>query len=193
MSSHPSPGADPRSDFDALRSTGFLITDVSHLLRRSFNRRVQDLGLTQAQWRAMAHLSRSEGMNQAALAEHLEVQPITLARLVDRMQAAGWIERRTDPGDRRAVRLYLTEKCQPILAEMQGRALQMIEEALHGVPAAARKNLLEALCKMKHNLSHTEAADAGGSVGKTSKNGARRNNADHVDTRKQNERRRSIR
>jgi DNA-binding MarR family transcriptional regulator len=181
MSPHPDP----------LRSIGFLITDVSHLMRRSFNRRVQDLGLTQAQWRAIAYLARSEGMNQAALAEHLEVQPITLARLVDRMQAAGWIERRTDPEDRRAVRLYLTDKCQPILAEMHDRAMSMFEEALLGVSVTARKHLLEALCKMKQNLSKTEAAESNGSAGRTSKDGAKQNDADHGDKRKHIERRRA--
>jgi MarR family transcriptional regulator for hemolysin len=179
----------PKSDLQ--RTTGFLITDVSHLLRRSFNRRVQDLGLTQAQWRAMAHLSRCEGMNQAALAEQLEVQPITLARLVDRMQVAGWIERRTDPGDRRAVRLYLTDKCQPILAEMHERAAKMFDEALDGVPATARKHLLEALCKMKQNLSAAEAAASNGSTGRTNKDGARKDDADYVGRRKQIEGRRA--
>lgn len=176
---------------DPLRSTGFLITDVSHLLRRSFNRRVQDLGLTQAQWRAIVHLARAEGMNQAALAEHLEVQPITLARLVDRMQAAGWVERRTDPGDRRAVRLYLTEKCQPILAEMQARATAMLEEALAGVSPAARKHLLEALCKMKQNLSSSEPGESGGTIGRTGKDGAGHDDAHHVEKRKHIERRRA--
>jgi membrane fusion protein (multidrug efflux system) len=107
---------------DAERHLGFLIHDLARLLRRTFDRRLQDLGLTQVQWRAIAHLSRSEGMTQSALADSLEVQPITLARLVDRMELAGWIERRSHPLDRRATQLYLTDKCQPILAEIQTRA-----------------------------------------------------------------------
>jgi MarR family transcriptional regulator for hemolysin len=178
---------------DLERSTGFLITDVSHLLRRSFNRRVQDLGLTQAQWRAIAYLARNPGMNQAALAESLEVQPITLARLVDRMQAAGWVERQTDPEDRRAVRLYLTEKSQPVLAEMHERASRMLEEALTGVPATARKQLIEALCKMKKNLLAMEATAlaANGAVGRTLKDGAGQDHTDYVGKRKQTERRRA--
>jgi DNA-binding MarR family transcriptional regulator len=128
------------------------------------------LGLTQAQWRAIAFLARNEGVNQACLAESLEVQPITLARLIDRMQAAGWVERRTDPEDRRAVRLYLTDKCQPILAEMHERATQMLEAVLSGVSTAARKQLIETLSQIKQNLS--EAADAApdnGSNGKATK------------------------
>jgi len=137
---------------DLERSLGFLLHDVSHLLRRNFNRRVQHLGLTQTQWRAIAHLSRDEGMNQAALAETLEVQPITLARLIDRMAAAGWVERRPDPRDRRAVRLYLTEQVQPILAEMWAIAAQAREDALAGLPEERREMLIEVLRHMKATL-----------------------------------------
>ncbi len=89
------------------RTLGFLVSDIARLLRRNMDRRLQSLGLTQAQWRAIVHLSRSEGMTQAMLAESLEIQPITLTRLIDRMESAGWVERRTHPLDRRAVQLYL--------------------------------------------------------------------------------------
>ncbi|HEX7079509.1 MAG TPA: MarR family transcriptional regulator [Gammaproteobacteria bacterium] len=162
------------------RSLGFLLTDVFHLMRRSLDRRLQSLGLTQAQWRAIAHLARHQGMNQAALAERLEVQPITLARLVDRMEAAGWVERARDPDDRRAVRLYLTDQCRPILAEMHERASQMLEEALAGVSDAARRRMVEELCRIKENLSAAEAA-ARGLQGKdqeqdTSENARKRRN-----------------
>ncbi len=175
---------------DPKRSIGFLLTDVAQMLRRNFNRRVQSLGLTQAQWRAIAYLARSEGMNQACLAESLEVQPITLARLVDRMQSAGWVERRTDPDDRRAVRLYLTEKSQPILEEMQVRASNMLEEVLTGVPAAARKQLIEALCVMKQNLSAAEAAAAHhGSNGRKSKDVGQQDSSEDIDRRREGERR----
>ncbi len=75
--------------FDPDRSLGVLISDVARLLRRNFDRRLQSLGLTQAQWRAIVHVSRSEGMNQVALAECLEIQPITVARLIDRMESSG--------------------------------------------------------------------------------------------------------
>jgi DNA-binding MarR family transcriptional regulator len=91
---------------------GLLVSDIARLLRRNMDRRLQSLGLTQAQWRAIARLARSEGMTQAALAESLEIQPITLTRLVDRMEKAGWVERRTHPLDRRAVQLYLAPRSQ---------------------------------------------------------------------------------
>ena len=97
---------------------GLLVSDIARMLRRNMDRRLLPLGLTQAQWRAIARLARSEGMTQAELAESLEIQPITVTRLVDRMEKAGWVERRTHPLDRRAVQLYLTHRSQPILEEM---------------------------------------------------------------------------
>ncbi len=143
---------------DSDRHLGFLLNDIARLLRRNFDRRLQSLGLTQAQWRALAHLSRNEGMTQIALADSLEVQAITLARLIDRMESAGWVERRNHPSDRRAVQLYLTSKCQPILAEMQSRATETLAEALAGVPVAAQQQIVEALQRMKQNLVAAEGA-----------------------------------
>ena len=121
------------------RALGFLINDVARLVRRNFNRRVQSLGLTQAQWRAIAHLSRSEGMTQVALADSLEIQPITLTRLIDRMEAAGWVERRNHPLDRRAVQLFLKPKAQPVLEEMHGFASETLAEAVAGMSAADQR------------------------------------------------------
>ena len=144
--------------FDSDRKLGFLINDLARLLRRNFDRRLQSLGLTQAQWRAIAHLARNEGMTQIALAEILEVQAITLTRLIDRMQSAGWVERRSHPTDRRAVQLYLTSKCQPILAEMQSRASETLAEALAGIATGAEQQVVEAPQRMKTNLVNAETA-----------------------------------
>lgn len=141
---------------DPQSAVGFLISDVSRLLRRNFNRRVQALGLTQTQWRAIAQLSRNEGINQAGLADALDVQPISLARLIDRMESAGWVERRADPRDRRASQLFLTPKSQPILDEMWERAAETIEEALKGLSADQRRQVVERLQQMKHNLATAE-------------------------------------
>ncbi len=143
---------------DPDRSIGFLVNDVARLLRRNFDRRVQKLGLTQAQWRAIAHLSRNEGMTQVKLAECLEIQPITLARLIDRMQAAGWVERRSHPGDRRAVQLYLAPKAQPALDEMETLAADTVADAVAGLGAPAQKRLVECLQRIKHNLAAAETA-----------------------------------
>lgn len=144
--------------FDSDRKLGFLINDLARLLRRNFDRRLQSLGLTQAQWRALAHLSRNEGMTQVALAEILEVQAITLTRLIDRMESAGWVERRNHPSDRRAMQLYLTAKCQPILAEMQRRASETLAETMSGIGPGTEQQVVEALQRMKNNLVAAEAA-----------------------------------
>jgi len=146
--------------FDPERKLGFLVNDLARLLRRNFDRRLQSLGLTQVQWRAIAHLSRNEGMTQAALAEILEVQAITLTRLIDRMESAGWVERRSHPSDRRAVQLYLMGKCQPILSEMQSRASETLAEASAGIAASAEQQALDVLQHMKANLVAAETAAA---------------------------------
>jgi MarR family transcriptional regulator for hemolysin len=140
------------------RALGFLVSDIARLLRRGMDRRLQSLGLTQAQWRAIVHLSRSEGMTQATLAESLEIQPITLTRLIDRMETAGWVERRTHPLDRRAVQLYLTAQSQPILEEMHARAADTLNDATRGVAPRAQRQLIATLEQIKHNLVAAENA-----------------------------------
>jgi len=139
---------------------GFLLADVSRLLRRDFDRRVRSLELTQVQWRAIAHLAREEGIKQAALAEQLDVKPITLARLIDRMQVAGWVRREADPMDRRASLVYLTEKVQPILAELRAHAAEVLEDVMAGIPAATQKEFVMTLTRMKQNLTDAEQAAA---------------------------------
>ena len=131
----------------------FLMYEVLRLLRRNLNRRMR---LTQAQWRALAFLSRNEGINQSGLADLLEVRPITMARLIDRLETDGWVERRRDTGDRRAVRLYLTPKAGPLIEEIYALANKTREQALAGLSAAARRQLIETLSAMKNNLLAAE-------------------------------------
>lgn len=133
-----------------------LITDVARMLRRSFDRRLESLDLTQAQWRALVNIARTEGLSQTALAECLEIQPITVGRLIDRMQSAGWVERRSHPADRRAVQLYLTPKSQPIIEEIHSRANDMMAECVAGMPSGAQKQLFEHLQRIKQNLATAE-------------------------------------
>lgn len=147
-------------------SLGFLINDVARLLRRNFNRRAQSLGLSQAQWRTLAMLSRSEGVNQVTLAEALEIKPITLARLLDQLQDAGLVERRPDPGDRRAFRLYLTPQAQPLLADLMVLGAQTRKEALESLSPPARVALVEGLAAMKENLLGAETAASPGEARK---------------------------
>lgn len=134
-------------------SLGFVISDVARLIRRNFNRRVQHLGLTQAQWQVLAHLSRNEGIRQIQLADVLDMQPISVARIIDRMAAAGWVERRPDPADRRAVNLYLAPKASPILEQMWQHGAETRQQALQQIPAAQQEQLLQLLLTMRENLS----------------------------------------
>lgn len=139
---------------DPHKSCGFVMQDVARLMRRNFNREVeaQQLGLTQAQWQALAHISRNQGMKQATLAEILEAQPITIARLIDRMAANGWVERRPDPTDRRAVGLYLTEKVYPILEAMSAIAVGTRAQAMAGFTQDDKDTLIALLTRMRANL-----------------------------------------
>lgn len=141
---------------DPTRDLGFLIAEVSRLLRRQFDHRIQSLGLTQAQWRALAHLSREQGINQAGLAERLEIRPMTLVRQLDRLEAAGWVERRRDPADRRAIRLYLTPAAGPLLEQLRDTGAAIRACALRGFPAAEQTQLIESLTRMKHNLQDAD-------------------------------------
>ena len=141
---------------DPEQSLGFLMNDVSRLMRRNFNRRARHIGLTMAQWQALAHLARREDINQVMLAEMMEIQPITLARLIDRLEADGYVERRPDPTDRRAVRLFLKPAAQPLIATMWELAAETRREALSGLPASTRDMLIEALQHMRNNLISRE-------------------------------------
>jgi MarR family transcriptional regulator for hemolysin len=136
------------------RTLGFVLNDVARLLRKEFEQRARAaaLGLTRAQASVLAYLARQEGINQAALAQLLEVEPITLARLLDKLQAAGFIERRPDRRDRRAHLLYLTEAAWPLLDRIFALAAEVREEALIGVAETDRNLLLETLLTMKGNL-----------------------------------------
>jgi DNA-binding MarR family transcriptional regulator len=136
------------------RTLGFVLNDVARLMRKRFEQRARAaaLGLTRAQAAVLAHLARQEGINQAALAQLLELEPITLARLLDRLQAAGLIERRADPKDRRAHLLYLTDTAYPLLDRIFALAAEVREDALAGVAEAERGRLVDLLIAMKANL-----------------------------------------
>jgi len=141
---------------DTQASLGFILNDVTRLLRRNFDQRVKCFGLTLTQSRALMHIARDEGLNQAKLAEALEVQPITLTRLVDRMEAAGWVERRSDPKDRRVARLFLTAKAQPMLSQMREIANATREDAIAGISVENRALMMEMLQHMKRGLIEAE-------------------------------------
>jgi DNA-binding MarR family transcriptional regulator len=139
---------------------GFLLHDIARLLRKRFDQRAATLGLSRAQWQVLAHLHWNEGINQSGLADILEIKGVTLGRLVDRLEAAGWVERRADQSDRRARRLYTTAKVAPVLARMWALAETTREEALAGLGSEDRRQLVNALLKIRGNLSERGSAHA---------------------------------
>ena len=141
-------------------SPGFLLHDVARLLRRNFTRRIAVLGLTQAQCRALLHLSRNEGVRQVDLADTLEIQPITLARLLDQLSEAGYVERRACPDDRRAFRLALTPEARPVLARIRALASLTWADAIGDVGEARMAQFTKTLADLKSNLMGAEPVAA---------------------------------
>jgi MarR family transcriptional regulator for hemolysin len=135
---------------------GFLLHDVARLLRKNFNRRVQSFGLTQEQCRVILQLSRHEGIQQVSLAELLEIKPITLARLLDKLQENGLIERRRDPGDRRAFCLYLTRSAHPVLKKILALGADTRADAYKDIAANELDKLHSVLSRLKANLISAE-------------------------------------
>lgn len=142
------------------RSVGFLLKDIARLYGKKFDQRVRRLGLTLTQARAISYLLRHEGIHQAGLADLIEVEPITLARLLDRMEEAGWVERRPDPADRRARKLFLTDKVQPVLAQMQEISDEVRGDALAGLRHEQTELLIDLLRHVHANLSDRPAPPA---------------------------------
>ena len=139
---------------------GFLLNDAARLMRKDFERRTRPLGLTRAQWQTLFHLARNEGCNQATLADLLDVEPITIARTIDRLELSGLVERRPDPGDRRARLLFLGERAHPLLEQLRALGAETREIALAGIEEDERTLLMTLLTKMRANLSGREAATA---------------------------------
>src|SRR5678816_4540337 len=107
----------------------FEIGETAHALRKAFDRLAVGLGVTRAQWKVLFRLSRTPGLRQVELADMLDVEPITLSRIVDRLQDAGLVERTPDPADRRAWRLQLTDTAQPLIAKLRKLAEGLVDDA----------------------------------------------------------------
>lgn len=143
-------------------NVGFIIGDVSRMLRTVYDRRVEPLGLTRAQWRVMARISRNEGCTQTELAAELEIEKPTLGRLIDRLQANDWVERRADANDARTKRIFLTSRAQPVLKIMYSLADDVLDAAFAGLKKEDANQLLTALLQVKSNLS--ELLNGGGTT-----------------------------
>jgi MarR family transcriptional regulator, transcriptional regulator for hemolysin len=134
--------------------TNFLFTlgELNRLMRGYADRAAARYGITRAQWAVLAKVERNEGMKQNELAEQLEMQPITLTRLIDKLCERGWIERRSDDTDRRVNRLYLKEAAQPLLAKLGALKSELTATALQGISPADAQRLLSQLESVKENV-----------------------------------------
>lgn len=134
------------------RALGFLVSDVSRLLRREFDRRVRHLGLTRAQWLLLTHINRQPGARPTDLAESLQQQKITVSRQAARLERAGWLKREDDRHDRRAQRLLLTRKAERMVARLGVVAEGLLAEAARGLSGARQEALVRDLQRIKRNL-----------------------------------------
>lgn len=141
---------------DGIENLGFLIHDVQRLLRKRFEARASETGLSAAQWRLLVRVAKEEGVAQARLAELLEIEPISVSRLIDRMQEGGWIERRQDTNDRRVRTIYPTPRAREVYADVKALAAEVYEESLKGVSLETRRGLISGLRAMAENLSAGE-------------------------------------
>ena len=139
-------------------SLGFLLHEVARLLRKRFEQNARGCGLTRSQWQVLTYLAQNEGTNQARLAELLEIEPITLGRILDRLETRSLIERHPHPTDRRTWLLHLVDAAHPKLERVRELGEFTRNEALAGVSDADRQRLLKTLVAMKANL--TGACDA---------------------------------
>lgn len=141
---------------DLSRNFGFILNDVARLMRVAFDRRVKALGLTRSQWWVLNHLFRNNGATQSELADILEIEKATLGRLLDRMQAKGWIKREEHATDRRAKCVFLTDEVEPAVKTMRAAAADLRRDALANFDSNDRERFVDMLLAIKANLTGLE-------------------------------------
>src|SRR5262245_9574218 len=144
---------------EGLKEVAWELGETSRQMRRLFNRRAAALGVTSAQWRVMFWLGRQPGSKQVELAEKLDVEPITAGRTIDRLEEAGLVERRPDPADRRAWRLYLTERAEPTVVRLRAIAEDVLAEVFEGVGEQEITALRRTLGQLRDNVTAIEDAE----------------------------------
>jgi MarR family transcriptional regulator for hemolysin len=148
------------------REFAFTINDVARMLRTYADHKARQFGMTRAQWVVLARLDRFEGLKQSELAEMLDLQPISLTRLLDRLCDSGLIERRADPNDRRAKRLFLTPAARPLLEQLADLGEGLLATALAGVERESVEQMVAQLAIVKENLRQAiQQRPAGGAAG----------------------------
>jgi len=139
-----------------LRTFGFLLKETSRLYVQRFEQRAGALGLTLSQCKVLIYLAEHEGISQVQLAELTELEPMTLVRVLDRMESDGWLERRNDPADRRARRLYLKSKGKPLVDQIWHVVDLTRREAFVGIPRKHADLIIESLEKIRNNFASLE-------------------------------------
>jgi MarR family transcriptional regulator, transcriptional regulator for hemolysin len=147
------------------REFAFSVNDVARMLRTYADYKAGQFGITRAQWVVLVRLDRFEGLKQSELADMLDLQPISLTRLLDRLCRSGLIERRSDPNDRRANRLYLTASARPLLKQLGDLGDKLMATALAGVERESIERTVAQLAIVKENLRQAIAARPTGSAG----------------------------
>jgi len=139
----------------------FTLGELQRMMRLYADKQAARYGITRAQWAVLAKVERTEGLKQSELAEQMELQPITLTRLIDRLCDNDWIERRGDETDRRVNRLYLRKAARPLLAKLSGLRSEITTTALDGISPSDAHRLLAQLESIKENVRHAIQNAAG--------------------------------
>lgn len=131
----------------------FEIGETAHALRKAFDRRASALGVTRAQWKVLFRLTRSPGLRQVELADILDIEPITLTRILDRLEEAGLVERQRDPEDRRAWRLQVTDKAKPLVERLKLLGSDLVGEAFADIDRAELDQVRGVLARVRENVA----------------------------------------
>jgi MarR family transcriptional regulator, transcriptional regulator for hemolysin len=131
----------------------FEIAETAHALRKAFDRRASALGVTRAQWKVLFRLTRFPGLRQVELADMLDVEPITLCRIVDRLEEAELVERQRDPEDRRAWRLHVTDKAKPLVERLKSLGSELVDEAFADIDRSELDQVRSVLARVRENVA----------------------------------------
>ena len=137
---------------------GFLLTETARITRRVIDKRARSIGMSRAQWVVLSRIARNEGQRQVDLAAEMEMEPISIARHLDKLELAGLVERRPDPADRRAYRLYLLPAAMPVLEQVRAVAQSVLEPALSHLTPKNLETLTRSLEDLRAALLASENA-----------------------------------
>ena len=137
----------------------FEIGETAHALRKAFDRMAVGLGVTRAQWKVLFRLTRQPGMRQVELADMLDIEPITLCRIVDRLEESGLVERTHDPADRRAWRLQVTPKAEPLIEKLKAVGAELVGQAFAGIDPNDIETMRQVLARVRENAGRGASID----------------------------------